>query len=305
MKKVITIITIIIMQNSSQAQDWVDKIEYPFESNYLNTEQGNIHYIDEGKGDVILFVHGTPTWSFLYRNYIKELSKTHRCIAIDHLGFGLSDKPKNFSGTPELHSKNLTTLIEKLNLKNITLVVHDFGGPIGLSYAIAQPENVDKIILFNTWLWGTKEDKDAQKINKILHSKIGNFLYLNTNFSPKILLKRAFYNKQALSKKIHKHYLKPFPNKNSRYGLLNIGKSLIGSSDWYDKHWQSIDLIKDKPVLILWGEKDDFIKKINREKWESKLTNETTFVFEAGHFVQEEQFEVSVQRIKNWLTVYD
>jgi len=289
------------MQNISNAQNWLDRTEYPFQSKYLNTEQGKIHYIDEGQGDVILFVHGTPTWSFMYRNYIKEFSKTNRCIAIDHLGFGLSDKPKDIIGTPQFHSKNLKILIDSLQLKDITLVVHDFGGPIGLSYAIENPNNVSKIVLFNTWLWSTKDDKDAQKIDKILHSRLGNFIYLNTNFSPKILFKKAFYEKESLSKHIHRHYLKPFPNKNSRYSLLNIGKSLIGSSDWYQSQWKNIEIIKNKPFLILWGEKDEFIKKENLKKWTDVLTNKKTYTFKSGHFVQEEKIDESIEKMKYWL----
>lgn len=292
---------LIVMYKSSNPQNWLDTKEYPFNSNFLSTQHGRLHFIDEGKGDVILFVHGTPTWSFLYRNYIKVLSKTHRCVALDHIGFGLSDKPKSFSGTPQGHAKNLTLLIEHLNLKNITLVVHDFGGPIGLSYAISNPENVKRIVLFNTWLWETKEDKDAQKINRILHSRLGNFLYLKTNFSPSVLLKKVFYDKTQLNRQLHKQYKAPFPNKNSRYGLLNIGKSLIGSSDWYDELWQSADAIKNKPVLILWGEKDDFIKKTNLEKWKDFFSNETSHSFKAGHFVQEEKTEKTIEIMTKWL----
>jgi pimeloyl-ACP methyl ester carboxylesterase len=177
------------------------------------------------------------------------------------LALGCLINPKILLAHLREHSSNLNLLIEHLDLKNITLVVHDFGGPIGLSYAISKPENVKRIIMFNTWLWETKNDKDAQKIDKILHSKLGNFLYLNTNFSPSVLLKKAFYDKKRLSKSTHKHYKKPFPSKDSRYGLLNIGKSLIGSSDWYRDLWRNAEVIKNKPVLILWGEKDDFIKK--------------------------------------------
>lgn len=290
------------MYTSSNAQNWLDTTAYPFHSNYLTTQHGKLHFIDEGKGEVILFVHGTPTWSFLYRNYIKALSKTHRCVALDHIGFGLSDKPRSFSGTPQEHAKNLTLLIEHLDLKNITLVVHDFGGPIGLSYAISNPENVKRIVMFNTWLWETKDDKDAQKINKILHSRLGNFLYLNTNFSPALLLKKAFYNKKYLSKKVHRQYKKPFPNKNSRYGLLNIGKSLIGSSDWYGELWQNAEAIKNKPVLIFWGDRDDFIKNNNLEKWKNFFSSETTYAFEAGHFVQEEKTEKTIAVMRNWLS---
>ncbi len=289
------------MQNLTTSPKWLDTKEYPFSSHFLKTQWGKIHYIDEGKGETILFVHGTPTWSFVYRNYIKELSKHYRCIALDHLGFGLSDKPKHFPGTPQLHSENLKLLIDTLQLKDITLVVHDFGGPIGLSQAIAHPDNIKRIVMFNTWLWETKNDHDAQKINKILHSWLGNLIYLNTNFSPKILLKKAFYEKKYLSKNIHQQYQKPFSNKSSRYGLLKIGKSLIGSSDWYQQQWNRMHKIKTKPILILWGNKDEFIKNHHLEKWKENLENKTIFNFNTGHFVQEEAFENSLIKIKNWL----
>lgn len=290
------------MTQNSHRPAWVDSSEYPFQSNYFQTEHGRLHYIDEGQGEVLLFVHGTPTWSFLYRNFVKHLSKNYRCIAIDHLGFGLSDKPKDFAGTPELHAQNLADLIAALELKNINLVVHDFGGPIGLSYAIHHPENVARIVLFNTWMWQTKGDAGAEKIDKILHSALGNFLYLRTNFSPKFLLKKAYFNKKKLTKPIHEQYLRPFPNKASRYGLLRIGQSLVGSSDWYQELWDQVDHIKSKPVLILWGVEDAFIQTSYLYQWQSKLENTTQVLLDSGHFVQEECFEQSIINMKLWLT---
>lgn len=289
------------MKKSIQENNWLDIKLYPFTSKYINTVHGKVHYIDEGKGDVILFVHGTPTWSFLYRDHIKSLSNSYRCIAIDHLGFGLSDKPTDFDGTPESHSYNLASLIEQLELKNITLVVHDFGGPIGLSYAVSNPKNIKRIVLFNTWLWETKEDKSAQKINRILHSPFGNFIYLNTNFSPNILLKKAFYDKRTLSKTVHTHFKKPFPNKRSRYGLLKMGKSLIGSSDWYGTLWERASAIQNIPTLILWGLKDQFIRPDNLTRWEKFFNNSETHTFESGHFVQEESKQHSIQILKKWI----
>lgn len=109
---------------------WIDRKEYPFKSHFLQLEMGKMHYIDEGSGEPIVMVHGNPTWSFLYRHLIKGLSKNYRCIAIDNIGFGLSDKPADWSYYPEDHAKNLYLLIEKLDLKGITLIVQDWGGPI-------------------------------------------------------------------------------------------------------------------------------------------------------------------------------
>ncbi|MTI29435.1 alpha/beta fold hydrolase, partial [Xanthovirga aplysinae] len=244
------------MSLTTQTPEWLDTISYPFENKYIALKAGRMHYVDEGKGDVILFLHGTPTWSFLYRDFIKSLSQDYRCIAIDHIGFGLSEKPKDFVGTPQEHCQNLSEFIQKLDLKNITLVAHDFGGPIGLGAAIKNPDKIKKFILFNTWLWETKNNPAVQKVDKIINSRLGRFLYLRMNFSPKTLLKKGFFDKKKLTKKIHKQYLKPFPDKNSRYSLLRLAESLIGSSDWYEEQWKKLKSLKNKPWLILWGNKD-------------------------------------------------
>lgn len=289
------------MNINTQAQSWLDRSLYPFESRYFELPEGKLHYVDEGKGETIVFVHGTPAWSFLYRNFIKDLSKDYRCIAMDHLGFGLSDKPADFPGTPQAHAHNLGLLLESLNLDNITLVVHDFGGPIGLSYAIENSTKIKRVVMFNTWLWETKQDPAIQKVDKILNSGMGRFLYLHLNFSPKVLLKKAFFDRKKLSRTIHRHYKKPFPNKNSRFGLLNIGKSLKGSSDWYESQWKQVEKIKDKPFLVLWGMKDAFITEKNLKKWDETLSNAEIHRYEAGHFVQEEKFAESVAAIKSFL----
>src|SRR5688572_5015084 len=123
---------------------WLDKIEYPFHSNYFDVDGHKLHYIDEGQGENILFVHGTPSWSFDYRNIIKDLSQSFRCIAIDHIGFGLSDKPEHYDYSTINHSKTLEKFILNKELSNFTLVVHDFGGPIGLNVAIHHPEKIKK-----------------------------------------------------------------------------------------------------------------------------------------------------------------
>ena len=259
------------MSLSVQEQKWLDTSLYPFENKYIRLDAGKMHYIDQGKGNIILFIHGTPAWSFLYREYITELSKKNRCIAIDHIGFGLSEKPKNFDGKPQSHSRNLTEFIEKLNLSDITIVVHDFGGSIGISSAIENHNRIKQLVLFNTWLWETKNNPSALKVDKIINSSIGSFLYLRMNFSPKFLLKKGFYEKNKLSKKIHKQYIYPFPNKSSRISLLNIGKSLVGSSDWYQEQWGGLDKLEQKPWLILWGTKDDFITTEYLKKWKKRI----------------------------------
>lgn len=100
--------------------DWINRGEYPFSSHHLTLPIGNMHYVDEGEGEPLLMVHGNPTWFFVYRNLIKALLDRFRCIAIDNIGFGLSDKPNNWSCRPVDHVENLSTLVQELGLNNIT-----------------------------------------------------------------------------------------------------------------------------------------------------------------------------------------
>ncbi len=286
------------MNSVSYAQNWLDGSLYPFKSKYIQLQTGNMHYIDEGEGDIILFVHGTPTWSFLYRDFVRELSRDHRCIAIDHIGFGLSEKPGSFSGIPQDHAKNLSEFINRLDLQNITLVVHDFGGPIGLAAGIEHHRKIKKVVLFNTWLWATHEDEGAQKVNKIVNSRLGQFFYLNMNFSPKFLLKKGFSDKKNLSRKVHKHYIKPFPDTQSRMPLLKIARALVGSSGWYQDQWQQLDKLADKEWLILWGSEDRFITTQYLEKWRERLPQAEINEFDCGHFVQEEKTNKAIAEIR-------
>src|SRR5687768_15349190 len=105
-----------------EAPAWVDRAEYPFRNRYIEiAPERRVHYVDEGEGDVVLFVHGTPTWSFEWRHCISDLSRTHRCIAIDHLGFGLSDRPADFDYTPESHARVLQEFVQRLGIRDFTL----------------------------------------------------------------------------------------------------------------------------------------------------------------------------------------
>ena len=151
---------------------WLDTLEYPFTSNYFDYNEHKLHYIDEGQGETILFVHGTPSWSFDFRHIIKKLKTNFRCVAIDHIGFGLSDKPEYYDYSTQNHCKTLEQFVIEKQLDNITLVVHDFGGPIGLNFAIKNPEKINKTVILNSWLWSSKDDADFIKLSKILKSPL-------------------------------------------------------------------------------------------------------------------------------------
>jgi pimeloyl-ACP methyl ester carboxylesterase len=142
----------------------VDPADYPFRSCSFSTAYGNIHYFDEGPQDAentIVVVHGNPTWSFLYRNIAEAmLEDGHRVVALDHLGLGMSDIPatSEYDYRPRSHAQHLEDLVVALDLQNVTLVVQDWGGPIGLGMATRQPDRISSILIMNTWAWSVDAD---------------------------------------------------------------------------------------------------------------------------------------------------
>ena len=130
--------------------DWLRAI-YPFDPKRFDTGRGVMSYLDEGAGDeAVVMVHGNPTWSFYYRNLVLGLRGKIRCIVPDHLGCGLSDKPQDFNYTLGEHIRNLRALFDSLKLRKIHLIVHDWGGPIGLGAALAKPEQLGGVVILNT-----------------------------------------------------------------------------------------------------------------------------------------------------------
>lgn len=283
------------------ANHWLDKTEYPFTSNYFDTNGHKSHYIDEGKGETILFVHGTPSWSFDYRKVIKELLEKYRCIAIDHIGFGLSDKPEHYNYSTQNHSKTLEKFVLEKQLDNITLVVHDFGGPIGLNFAMQYPDKIKNLVILNSWLWSSKTDLDFIKLSKILKSPLLPFLYRYLNFSPKYILPKSFGDNK-IPKQLLKQYTKPFPDRTQRNGALAFAKSLLKDQDWFDQLWSQRQIISDKPTLFVWGMKDPVIKPHYLDRFQIGFTNSKAVRLEtSGHFPQEEQPELVAKAIFEFL----
>ncbi|MBK6952800.1 MAG: alpha/beta fold hydrolase [Crocinitomicaceae bacterium] len=275
-------------------KNWLDTKEYPFQSNYFEINGQKLHYIDEGKGETILFIHGTPSWSFDFRNSIKALQDQYRCIAIDHIGFGLSDKPEVYDYSTQNHSATLEKFTLDKKLENITLVVHDFGGPIGLNFAMRYPDKIKKLVILNSWLWSSQTDPDFIKLSKILKSPLLPFLYRYLNFSPKFILPKSFGD-HKLSRHLLKQYTKPFANKTQRNGALAFAKSLLNDQNWFEELWNKRKTISAKPTLFIWGMKDPVIKSKYLEKFESGFTNSKTIRLETcGHFPQEEQAEETI-----------
>ncbi len=271
--------------------NWLDRTEYPFESRFFDVNGHRLHYIDEGKGPVLLFVHGTPSWSFDFRNVIKQLSSDYRCIAVDHIGFGLSDKPRDYDYSTINHSRTLERFIKEMNLREVNLIVHDFGGPIGFHYAINHPENVDKIVVINSWLWSTRGDADFQRMRKLIESPLMPFLYRYLNMSVRFLLPRSFGDNK-MPRATWRQYAGPYRRMRDRTGLISFASSLVKDQDWFESVWNMRQNLKEKDVLFVWGMKDSFVKPEMLEKFHSGFPHAKVVRFPtAGHFPQEEDPE--------------
>lgn len=280
---------------------WLDPLLYPFRHHTLKVEAGNLHYVDEGEGDPVLFVHGTPTWSFLWRQQIRPLSRHFRCIAPDHIGFGLSDKPSDFSYSPEAHADNLEKLINHLQLKNITLVVHDFGGPIGLRYALRHPENIKKLVIMNTWMWSLEQESRIMKISRFMSGGVGKFLYLQLGFSARVLLPQGYNERRHLTKDIRGHYQKPLSSSSSRLGTWYFAKALHESNPYFSELWTQHEKLRNIPKLILWGEKDKLLPLHFLDKWHEAFPEAKIKRINAGHFLQEEKGGEVTNELKNFI----
>lgn len=275
--------------------------------NNFTYQNSKLHYLDEGADqghrEVIVFVHGTPTSSSEYQQVIDELSKDYRCLALDHLGFGLSDKSQDGDYTISAHQKRLEAWLQHLQLKEIHLLVHDFGGVIGLPLLQKSDLRIKSVTLVNTWLWPLNEtEPQMQSQRSLVTSGVFPFLYRHFNFSAKVLLKMAWGKRRPLTPERHKFYRNQFPNRKSREGTVGFLKALF---DFTNTCWQQeavLEILKSKPVQIIWGEADKLISSRNLQKWQELLPQSTAYkLHDVGHFVAEEAPEEIVEKLKQFI----
>lgn len=281
---------------------WLDRDEYPFESCWLEVEAGRMHYVDEGDGAPIVMVHGTPTWSFLYRHLVKGLRGRYRCLAPDHLGFGLSDRPAAWSYRPQDQARNLGRFIETLGLKDLTLVVHDFGGPIGLAYALDHPENVHRLVLFNTWMWSLRGDRRLEWSARFFDTRLGRLLYERAGFSFRVLWRTAVKDARAHAPRIRAHYLVPLQDRATRHATWVYAHELLGASDWYGALWARRERIARIPALLAWGLKDPAFGAA-LPRWRSVFRRaEVLALTDCGHAPPEERAPEVLSVLERFLT---
>jgi haloalkane dehalogenase len=264
---------------------------------------GRMHYVDEGRGEPILFVHGTPTWSYEWRHVIRALAGAHRCIAPDHLGFGLSDRPRNFAYTPEAHAESFAEFVTRLNPQPFTLVVHDFGGPIALPFCLDHPERVSRIVLINTWMWSFTDDPDMTRKARIAGGGFGRFMYRHVNFSLRVLMPSAYGDRKELTPEIHAQYLDRFPDASSRGRVLwPLAHALLGSTPFYESLWQRREGLRGRPALVIWGMKDSAFRPRQLARWIDVLPEATVCRIEnAGHWPHEEEPGAVVDALRDFL----
>jgi pimeloyl-ACP methyl ester carboxylesterase len=277
--------------------------DYPFASHFVSLPAGRMHYVDEGEGETLLFVHGTPTWSFEWRHIIRALSAHYRCVAPDHLGFGFSDRPRGFAYTPEAHVENLSAFARELDLRDVTLVVHDFGGPIGLPLCFEEPARIRRLAAINSWMWSFEGDRDMEKAARVTGGALGRFLYRHANFSLRVITPFAYGNRRKLTKDIHRQYLDRFPDAWSRGAVLwPLARALMGSSAFYRSLWDRRHRLQVLPALLLWGMKDRAFPPRILERWKQALPGaRVAEVPEAGHWPHEEDPEAVLRALREFL----
>lgn len=282
---------------------WVNEKEYPFAPHYFKVRAGAMHYVDEGRGDPIVFLHGNPSWSFLYRGLIKALRNEYRCIAPDYIGYGLSDKPHDIPVTPRDNAGYVEELLESLDLQNITLVVGDWGGPTGFHYATRHPDRIKAIVINNTWCWPVDRDLHYILFSGLMGGPIGRFMIRKYNIFADGLLKMNYAVKSRLTPEIRRHYVEPFRKSLDRKVSWESPKYIVQSSAWYQEMFDKMSLLAHKKILIAWAMKDPAFGKKMLAVWMQLFPNADVLRLEdAGHFVAEEKADDIAQRIREVLS---
>ena len=282
----------------------IDSSLYPFKSHSLDLDSYRYHYLDEGQGETLLMLHGNPTWSFYYRNLILDLKKSYRCVVPDHMGMGKSDKPQNYPYTLSQHIDNLVALVDEISLKDITLVVHDWGGAIGMGFAVRYPEKVKRLILFNTAAFLSKKIPIRLRFCRI--PGFGALAIRGFNAFALAAINMACKNRERMTDEVRAGYLAPYSNYSNRIANLRFVQDIPMSPD--EPSYSLVKEIEENlgqfaslPIMIIWGAKDFVFNHHFLKKWQEVYPNaEVHRVSDAGHYVVEDAYE----RILPWVNTF-
>jgi haloalkane dehalogenase len=289
----------------------IKKSLYPFAGQYFTHANGlRQHYLDEGKGATVVMLHGNPSWSFYYRNLVQALRGRYRCIVPDHIGCGLSDKPVDsyYSFTLQQRVDDLDALLEHLGLREkITLVVHDWGGMIGMAWASRHPERVARLVILNTASFHLPKEKKLPLALKICRdTQLGAFLIQGLNAFAR---GAAFVGckRKRMSRELRDAYCAPYDNWQSRVATLRFvqdiplkpgdpGYALVSEVQL------GLQRFADRPMLICWGEKDFVFDRTFLAEWQRRFPAAEVHAFpDCGHYILEDARDEVIPLIEGFL----
>ena len=283
---------------------------YPFVGSYLNLDGNSLHYLDEGAGDPVVMIHGNPTWSFYYRALIPALRDRCRVIVPDHIGCGLSDKPDaaHYPYTLARRVADLEALLNHLGAnKNLTLVLHDWGGMIGMAYAEKHPEQIRRLVLLNTGAFHLPKSKPfPPSLRFCRDSSVGAFLVRGANLFSRAAA-RWCCTRRPMPRNVREAYLRPYNSWRNRVAVLRFVQDIPlqpgdPSYELVTATEQGLAQFQQTPALICWGDRDFVFDKHFLAEWQRRLPAAEVHRFaDAGHYVLEDAGEEIIPLVKNFL----
>ena len=272
---------------------------FPFRPHYLEQDGLRLHYLDEGAGDPVLLLHGEPTWSFLYRQVIPELAGRARCLAPDYFGFGRSDKPTDPAWySYDAHCRSVERFVEELDLRDLTVVVQDWGGPIGFRLCVDHPERVARLVVLNTGIGARAPSEEWLRFQAFMR-RVGTGIVAGQ------LVRLSLV--QPVDDEVIAGYDAPFPVPESRVGVVRFPELVATSSD-HPSAPAMLDVRErlrrlDRPALVLFSDSDPIFSRRAAELMAELLPDAELAepVEGAGHFLQEDRGAEVGRRIAAWL----
>ncbi len=266
---------------------------YPFAPRSITVTGGHrLSFLDEGRGKVIVFVHGNPSWSYLYRNMVVDLRGNFRCIALDHIGCGLSDKPQEYSYRLADHRDNLAALLDALQVEKCTLVMHDWGGAIGMGWAVNHPDRVEKLVVMNTAAFRSR--RIPLRISVCRWPLIGPLLVRGLNVFAGAAVHMAVAGK--MDREVAAGFLMPYDSWANRIGILRFVQDIpLGEQHPSWKELLRIEnrlaVLSDTPMLICWGGRDFCFTEHFYTQWQQRFPGaECHYFADAGHYLLEDAY---------------
>jgi len=283
---------------------------YPFTSHCLDLDGLQYHYLDEGNGEPVVMLHGNPTWSIYYRNLVQALRDTYRCIVPDHMGCGLSDKPGDdrYDYTLKQRIDDLEALLEHLGItENITLVVHDWGGMIGMAYAARHPERIRRFVIFNTSIGHLPKSKMFPwPLWIVRNTRVGAFLVRGFNAFSRVA-SHVCCRRKRMPKELRDAYCRPYDSWANRIATLRFVQDipLVRGDRSYaivTEVASSTRHFQDLPMLICWGLKDFVFSYHFLDEWGRHFPKAEVHRFaDCGHYILEDAAEEVIPLVQNFL----